>query len=191
MKHIINKDYGILTGHTLSHIFFSTPQKINNFILVSDGGMLIKPTLHEKESVIKNALIAAKTLKLKPVKIALLSGPLALDEKNTAAFEAGLLAASFREKYYSDKLKFEINGPVDFDAAMSGKVASNIFIVPDIESGNIASKAIMYLSKADCGLLVLGAKAPIVVTSRADTAKTKLNSIALASLASKVKIRFN
>lgn len=190
MKHIINKDYGILTGDTLSHVLILNPEKTQSFILLSDGGMLIKPTLAEKESIIKNSITVAKALKLNPVKIALLAAA-ELSDENNAAKDAGLVAAAFRQKYLGGKLKFEIEGPVGLDDAVKAKKSANVFIMPDIETGNIVGKAFMYLAKSDCGLLIIGAKVPIVVTSRADTAHTKLNSIALACLVSKVKVNFN
>lgn len=190
MKHIINKDYGILTGDTLSHVLILNFQKTQSFAIVSDGGMLIKPTLPEKEAIVKNALIVAKALKLKPIKAALLVGSLDFSEENSSARDAGLLAEAFKNKYYDTNLKFEIIGPVNFDEAVNSKHPANVFIASNIETGNIVGKALAYFAASETALLVLGAKVPIVVTSRADDAKTKLNSIALASLASKVKIRF-
>ncbi|MFH1452497.1 MAG: phosphate acyltransferase [Armatimonadota bacterium] len=190
MKSIVNKEYGILTGQLLSHILIISPKKTNNFILISDGGMVIKPSLKDKEGIIKNALLVAKSLKLKPVQVALLSGPPCLDDKNASGKDAGLLAAEFKAKY-SGSLKFEITGPVDFEETLKFKHPANVFIMPEIETGNIVGKSFMYLTDSDCGLLILGAKVPVVVTSRADTAQTKLNSIALACLAAKTKVNFN
>lgn len=190
MKHIINKDYGILTGDTLSHVLILNFSKTNSFAIVSDGGMIINPTLVEKEALIKNALYAAKALELKPIKIALLTNSFDISgEPNNAAGSSGLSAWAFKNKYVNTNLKFEITGPVSFDEAVSLKYPANIFIMPNIEAGNIAGKALAYLADSETALLILGAKVPIVVTSRADNAKTKLNSIALASLTSKVKIR--
>jgi len=191
MKHIINKNYGILTGETLSHSIIINFSKTQTFAIISDGGMLIKPTLAEKEAIIKNAIAAAKAMELKPIKVAVMTGSLDFAPENSSARDAGLLVEAFKSKYSGANIKFEIEGPVEFNQAMASKKPANIFIMPDIETGNIVGKALAYLTVSESALLILGARVPIVVTSRADTAATKLNSIALACLASKVKIRFN
>lgn len=183
MKCVLNKDLGISTGATLSHILALELKPYDKLLFITDGGMIIKPEFEDKKHIIFNAVSAAKGLKIKNPKIAILSYPYESLEENPMLSQAALLS----------KLDIEgvkIFGPKPLERAINlqySKESNDILIVPDIETGNILGKALMYFAEPRSGLVVMGAKVPIVLTSRADSKETRLNSIAMAILISKNK----
>ncbi|MBI2252178.1 MAG: hypothetical protein HYU63_05500 [Armatimonadetes bacterium] len=176
MKIILDKEKGLPKAGILSHILVFKLKKINSLILLSDGGMLINPNLEEKIELIKNTIAAARALKISPLKIALLCASYKLnilDDVSSSAY--------FLKKTFTNEKNLEFLGPLSFDRALENK--ANILIAPDIETGNILGKSLMYFCEAESALIIMGAYVPIVVTSRADQSETKLNSLALALVA--------
>lgn len=181
MKCVLDKEKGIPSGATLSHILALKLKSYDKLLFITDGGMIIKPTFEDKKNIIYNAVKVAQGLKINNPKISILSYPRERSITSPGHLEAALLSKL-------DIKDVTIYGPQDFEGAIDPKnpeKSADILVVPDIETGNIVGKCLMYFANPVCGLVVMGAKVPIVLTSRADSKETRLNSIALAILISK------
>lgn len=187
MKAVLDKERGIPTGRLLSHVLVNFIKKFNRFLIVSDGGVVIKPGLKEKIDIMFNAIQVASALEIKKPAVAILSVSGELTELASSA-DAAQLAMMARRGQLKFSAPAVVEGPLDIDTALfnfpseNGKTSADILIVPDLDTGNVLGKSIMFFVEALCGLLIMGAQAPIVLTSRASDSQTKLNSIALAAI---------
>jgi phosphate butyryltransferase len=178
----------------LSHVMTFEFKDRSKLLMVSDGGVVMHPGLFEKSVMIRNAKVLADALGISPFKVACLSAV----EKVNPKLQSTLDGKSLKEM--SGKAGFEdiiIEGPISFDLAVSRDAAvikgyespvagdADMLLVPDMEAGNILAKSLTYMAGGDSAGLVLGAKVPIVLVSRADSSRVKLNSIALAVLVAK------
>lgn len=178
-------------GGLLSHVMTFEFRDRRKLIMVSDGGVVMFPGLYEKSVMIRNAKALADALGLSPFKVACLSAV----EKVNPKLQSTLDGLALKEM--SGKPGFEgimIEGPISFDLAVSEEAAkikgydspvagdADMLLVPDMEAGNILAKSMTYMAGGDSAGLVLGARVPIVLVSRADSSRVKLNSIALAVL---------
>lgn len=179
MKCVLDKEKGIPTGKTISHILVCQLPKYDKLLMITDGGMIISPTMDDKRHIIENAVIVAGSLGIKKPKVCVLSYPEELKFYDQAQGENSWISKM-------DIGSAIIKSPVDLEDAIN-KEKADILIMPNIECGNILGKSIMYFADPVCGMIIMGAKTPIVLTSRADTEETKLNSIALALLISRNK----
>lgn len=196
LKVVLDKDIGLRTNRVLSHIGVVEVENYHKLLFITDGGMNIAPDLKQKADIIQNAVNVAISLGIEKPKVAVLASI----EMVNPAMQSTLEAAALSKMADRGQIKnCIIDGPlamdnaIDLDAARHKGIKSDvagdadILLVPDIESGNILLKSLIFLSKGkSCGLIA-GSRAPIVVTSRADDYLAKLNSIALASIACEKK----
>lgn len=189
LKAVLNKEYGLRTGSVLSHVAVFEIPGYDRFILVTDAAMNIAPDLNQKMQIAANAVGIAHSIGIELPKIA----PICAVEVVNPAMEATMDAAALTQMNKRGQIKgCTIDGPLALDNAISmeaaehkginSEVAGNadILLVPTIEVGNALYKSLMYFAKAKVGAVIAGAKAPIVLTSRADSAESKLYSLALA-----------
>lgn len=196
LKAVLDKEIGLRTGNVLSHAAVFSVDTYHKFFIVTDAAMSIAPTADEKRQIIENAVSISRALGAKVPKVAVICAK----EKVNPKMQATLDAAELVEMQKNGKMEgCIVEGPYALDNAISKEAAelkgikgeaagdADILLMPDIEAGNILYKALTYLANADNAGIILGAKAPIVLTSRADSDKAKLNSIALSVLVSSFK----
>ncbi len=192
LKAVLNPEWGLRSGALLSHLTVVEAKNYERFIGITDGGMIIRPTLDQKIHIIVNAVNFFKKLGIDIPKVACIAAVESINFDMPETVEAAELAMMSKRKQINDCI---IDGPLGFDNAIDeraakikeikGEVAgkADILLVPDIHSGNFIGKTMDYCAHYIIGGIVLGAKAPIVVVSRADEARAKLASIALSVLA--------
>lgn len=196
LKAVLNDEYGLRTGNILSHVAAFEIMGFDRLIYVTDAGMNITPDLKQKAQIIRNAVHIARSLGVETPVVA----PLAAVEVVNPAMPATMDAAALTVMNRRGQIKHCIvDGPLALDNAISTLAAghkgitgatagkADILVVPNIESGNILYKSLVYFSQAKVGGVIAGAKAPIVLTSRADNAESKLFSLALAIKSSNFK----
>lgn len=192
LKAVLNRDYGLRTDSQLSHVMLYDLPTYHKLLFLTDGGMNIEPTLAEKATIIRNALSAAHALGMQTVKVACLAAKEKVNEKMPATVDARALENMCREGAFGDGALVE--GPLAFDLAVSKEAAEikgfkseiagdvDVLLVPNIEVGNGIGKALTYLANAESAGIIMGARVPVVLVSRADSAEVKLYSIALGSV---------
>ncbi|RLD15964.1 MAG: phosphate butyryltransferase [Caldiserica bacterium] len=191
---VLDKEKGIRKYKLLSHVGVLSCSRYPKFIIMSDGGMVIAPSLEEKVEILKNALIVAKALEIETPKVALLSAIEIVNPKMPSTLDAALIAKMAQRRQIKGIIA---DGPLAFDNAISKWAAehkgidspvagdADVFIVPNIEAGNIFFKILNYLSDGKSAGVVIGAKVPVVLPSRADTPESKFYSIVLSCLVSR------
>lgn len=189
LKAVLNKEYGLRTGAVLSHVAVFEVPGYDRFTIVTDAAMNISPDVEQKAQIIKNAVKVAHSIGIEMPKVA----PLAAVEVINPAMQATVDAASLTMMNKRGQIQgCIVDGPLALDNAVSQIAAehkgiksevagkADILLVPAIEVGNVLYKSLIYFANAKVGAVIAGAKAPIVLTSRADTAESKLYSLALA-----------
>jgi len=190
MKVVLNKETGLRKGDVMSHVaLFETPF-YHKLLGVTDAAMNVYPTLEEKISIILNAVEIFHALGLPNPKVALVGSVETVNPK----MEATMHAATISMMNYRKQIKgCIIDGPLAIDNAISRKSAeqkeivsdvagdSDLIVAPNIDGGNILYKALNFLGGATAAAVIMGAQVPVVLTSRADTEKSKFLSIALAA----------
>lgn len=189
LKAVLNKEFGLRTGKVLSHVAAFEVEGFEKLIFITDAAMNINPDLNQKGQILQNAIDFALQTGIEMPKAAVLAAV----ENVNPAMQATLDAASLTVMGLREQIKGGIiEGPLALDNAISkeaaahkgisGKVAgdADILLVPTIETGNVLYKSLIYFARAKVGAVICGAKAPIVLTSRADSAESKYYSIALA-----------
>lgn len=190
MKAALDKENGLRTGRRLSHVAFFILEDGKEYFM-TDGAINIAPDLETKKHIIENAVIAANALGYDKPNVACLCAKEHVDVKMPATVDA----LHLQELCSKGEIKnCRVSGPLALDNAISVKAAEhkgikdpiagrcNILLVPNIEAGNIFYKALLHMTNnSECGTVVLGASAPIVLTSRSDDADTKMNAIMLSS----------
>ena len=186
LKAVLDKTNGLRTGNNLSDVLaYEHPERL---VLMSDGGINLYPTLQEKISIVQNAVQVGHKLQNDNPKVALLAAVEVVNPKMpTTLDDATICKMNQRGQIKGCR----IDGPLAFDNAVSKAAAkakgiqsevagdADILIVPNIESGNIFGKSLTYYCNYRVAHVVMGAKVPILIASRADTAETKMLSIAL------------
>lgn len=192
LKAVLNAEVGLRTGRLLSHLAaFEVPGE-SRLIFHSDGGMNIAPTLAEKKDILVNALLMLQSLGIDEPNVAVLTANEQINPKMPATTDAKALT----DMSLAGELPAGIvEGPIALDVAISPEAARHkgissrisgqvdLFLMPNIETGNSMGKSLLYYAKAKMAGVVLGATNPIVLTSRSETPEGKLYSIALACLA--------
>ncbi len=193
LKAVLNKEYGLRTGEQISHLALFQLPTYHKLIGLTDAAMNIAPDLMEKVSIIRNAVGYFHQLGLEKPKVALLSAVETVNPAMKSSMEASAIAKMGDRGQIRGCI---IDGPLAFDNAVSEASAklkgitspvagdADILVADNIDAANGLYKAFIYFAQAKCAAVILGAAAPIVLTSRADTDETKLNSIALAAAAS-------
>jgi phosphate butyryltransferase len=190
LRAVLHKEEGLRTGSIMSHVYIVEHPDRQNFLFMSDGTMNIAPDLELKAAIILNAVHTASVFGVQEPRVAVLAAIELVNPAMAATVDAATLHVMAERGQFSPKCV--IDGPLAFDNAISeaaarhkkigGAVAgrADVLIVPDIEAGNILAKSWVYMAGLTVAGLVVGAKAPIVLTSRADNAAAKLASITCA-----------
>lgn len=193
LKAVLDKEIGLRTGKPLSHVAVFKLQDYNRLFFVTDAAMTLAPDLEGKKHILENAVSVAHALELKEPKVAVLCAKEKVNEKMVCTVEAHELEEMNKRGEITGCV---VGGPFALDNAVSEEAArhkgmdhpvagkADILLVPDIESGNILYKSMVFFAKGDNAGIIVGAKKPIVLTSRADSDIAKLNSIALGVLTS-------
>ncbi|ACR80841.1 MULTISPECIES: bifunctional enoyl-CoA hydratase/phosphate acetyltransferase [Kosmotoga] len=189
----LKEEYGLRTGRTMNLVSVFEIPEYSRLLVVTDAGMVIAPDLKQKADSIVNASIVARALGIEPPKVAVLGAIEVVNEKMPATLDAAILSKMSQRGQLG---KVVVDGPFALDNAVSIEAAkhkgiespvagqADILIMPDIEAGNIFYKAMVFLGKAEVASSIVGGKIPIILTSRADSDRTKLYSIALNVLLS-------
>lgn len=192
LKAVLDKEIGLRTDSQLSHVMVYGTPNYHKLLFLTDGGMNIAPTLEEKAKIIRNAVAVAKAVGIERVKVACLAAKEKVEPKMQATVDADALQKMGEAGEFGSDVA--VQGPLAFDLAVSkeacevkkfkGEVAgdADILLVPTIEMGNGIGKSMTYMAKADSAGIIMGAKVPVVLVSRADSHEAKLYSIALGSL---------
>lgn len=195
LKSVLNKDYGLRTESLLSHVMIYQLENYHKLLLLTDGGMNISPNYEQKEKILKNSVQAAKALGIETVKVACLAAKEKVTPKMKATIDGDLLHKASIDGKFGENIIVE--GPLAFDLAISKEASKikgfksevsgdvDILLVPNIEVGNGIGKSFTYMANAKSAGVIMGAKAPIVLVSRADSSESKLYSIAYGALIAK------
>ncbi|GGC91161.1 phosphate butyryltransferase [Thalassobacillus devorans] len=193
LKAVLHKEYGLRTGNVLSHVaLFEIPNQ-DRLIFLTDSAMNIAPSLEEKAQIIENTVSVARSLGIEQPKVAVLAAVEVVNPSMTATMDGALLTQMAKRGQLKN---CQVDGPLAFDNAVSIKAAeqkgiispvagkADVLVAPAIETANALYKSFMYFANAKVAGIISGAAAPIVLTSRADSAESKIYSLALALLSS-------
>ena len=194
LRAVLDKEIGLRTDNLLSHVMVYEVPTYKKLIFLTDGGMNVAPDLDQKVQILENAVSACKSMGMEKIYASCLAGVEVVNPKIQATVDAKAIA-DMKEKW--DAMSVVVDGPVALDLAISeesckhkgykgeGGGNADILLVPYYEVGNAMGKALTYFANAKSAGIIMGAKAPIVLVSRADTAESKLLSIALGCLISR------
>jgi phosphate acetyltransferase len=195
---VIARETGLRTGRRLSHVFVMDVPTYHKVLIVTDAAINIAPTLEEKVDICQNAIDLAVSLGLEKPKVAILAAVETVNSKMTATIDAAALCKMAERGQIT---KGELDGPLAFDNAISKEAAKtkgilsavagdpDILLAPDLEAGNILAKLLSFLANADSAGVVLGARVPIILTSRADSVRSRIASCAVAVMAAHARRR--
>ena len=193
LKHVLNKEYGLRTGKLLSHFALFEVETYHKLIAVTDVAMNIAPNLQDKIAIVNNAVGCLNRLGIMLPKVAVLGAVEMVNESMQATMDAALLSKMNQRDQIQNCI---IDGPLAFDNAISLESAvhkgiksevageTDLLIMPDIEVGNVLYKSLVFFARAKVASVILGALAPIVLTSRSDSEQAKYDSIILAAASS-------
>lgn len=191
LSEVVNRATGLRTARRLSHVFAMDVPRYPKPLLITDAAINIAPDLEDKADIVRNAIELAHAIGIGTPKVAILSAVETVTDKLQSTLDAAALCKMADRGQITGAL---IDGPLAFDNAVSLAAAAikginspvagdaDILVVPDIEAGNILAKQLEYLADAHAAGIVLGARVPIVLTSRADSAHSRVASCALAML---------
>ncbi|MEI4614066.1 phosphate butyryltransferase [Bacillus cereus] len=189
LKAVLNKEWGLRKGSVLSHVAAFEVPNYNRLIFVTDAAMNIAPDVTQKAAIIQNTVEVAQVIGIDLPKVAPIAAVEVVNPAMQATIDAAMLTQMNRRGQIKDCI---VDGPLALDNAVSQIAAehkgivsdvagkADILLVPTIEAGNVLYKSLVYFADAKVGAMIAGAKAPIVLTSRADSAETKVYSLALA-----------
>lgn len=192
LKAVLNKEWGLRTDSLLSHVMIYEVGFYHKLLVTTDGGMNIAPDYEQKVKILKNAIKATEPLGLKTIKVAALAAKEKVNPKMQATIDAKQLEDAGKNGEFGENVIVE--GPLAFDLAVSKEACKvknfktqvggdvDIMLMPTIEVGNGIGKAFTYAAGAKSAGIIMGAKAPIVLVSRADTHESKLYSIAYGAI---------
>lgn len=191
MSAIVSREGGLRTGRRISHVFIMDVPTYHKVLLVTDAAINIAPTLEDKVDICQNAIDLAISLGLEKPKVAILAAVETVTSKMPATIDAAALCKMAERGQIKGAL---LDGPLAFDNAISAQAAEtkgiksavagdpDILLAPDLEAGNILAKQLSFLANADSAGMVLGAKVPVILTSRADSVRSRIASCAVAKL---------
>ena len=191
LKPAMQRDTGLRTSRRISHVFIMDTPAYARTLLITDAAINITPELEDKVHIVQNAIDLAHALGIPEPKVALLSAIETVNPKIKSTLDAAALCKMADRGQITGGI---LDGPLAFDTAVSVKAAAikklvspvtglaDILVVPDLESGNMLAKQLEYLGGAQLAGIVLGARVPTILTSRADSAETRLTSCAVAVL---------
>jgi phosphate butyryltransferase len=194
LKCVLNKEWGLRTGKLLSHIAIFEVNTYHKLLAVTDVAMNIAPKLHDKIAIVSNSVECLNKLGIKLPKVAVLGAVEMVNENMESTLDAALLSKMNQRDQIKNCI---IDGPLAFDNAVSLESANlkgiksevagdtDLLLMPDIEVGNVLYKTLVFFAKAKVASMILGASAPIVLTSRSDSEQAKYDSILLAAAVSR------
>jgi len=189
---VIAKETGLRTGRRLSHAFLMDVPTYHKVLIVTDAAINIAPTLEDKVDICQNAIDLARTFAVERPKVAILAAVETVNSKMPATLDAAALCKMADRGQIKGG---QLDGPLAFDNAISREAAKtkgivsdvagdpDILLAPDLEAGNMMAKMLSFLAGADSAGLVLGARVPVILTSRADSVRSRIASCAVAVLA--------
>jgi phosphate acetyltransferase len=196
MAEVVKKETGLRTARRISHCFVMDVPAHKDALIISDAAVNIAPTLEDKVDIVQNAIDLARALRVKEVRVAILSAMETVNPKVPSTIEAAALCKMADRGQITGGI---LDGPLALDNAISPEAAeikkiaspvagrANVLIVPDLEAGNMLAKSLSFLAGADSAGIVLGAKVPIILTSRADSVEARLASCAVAGLVAQAR----
>jgi phosphate acetyltransferase len=188
---VVNKDTGLRTGRRLSHVFLMDVPAYHKLLMVTDAAINIVPTLEDKRDICQNAIDLAHALGIAQPKVAILSAVETVTPRIPSTLDAAALCKMAERDQITGGL---LDGPLAMDNAISAEAARikgirsvvagdpDILLMPDMEAGNILAKQLTFMGQAEAAGVVLGARVPIILTSRADSVRARLASCAVAVL---------
>jgi phosphate butyryltransferase len=191
LKGVLNKEWGLRKNEVISHIaLFEVPAYHHKLLAITDVAMNIAPDLNTKVGIVNNSIECLRKLGVEKPKVAVLGAVELVNEMMPATLDAALLSKMADRGQIKDCI---IDGPLAFDNAISAESAkhkgivspvagdADLLLLPDIEAGNVLYKSFIFFANAKTAAVILGATAPIVLTSRSDSEESKLDSIVLAA----------
>jgi len=191
LRAVLNKEIGLRTGKIMSHIAVFEVKKLEKLVMITDSAFNMYPGLEEKIDIVKNSVTVAHAIGIENPKVAPICAVEVVNPKMPATLDAATLSKM------NDRGQIKgciIDGPLALDNAISKEAAhhkgivsevageTDILLVPNIEAGNFLGKSLTYFAQAESAGVIVGAKCPVVLVSRADSAKSKLYSIALGAV---------
>jgi phosphate acetyltransferase len=198
MAAVVAREGGIRTGRRISHCFVMDVPGHQDPLIVTDAAVNIAPDLTDKIDIVQNAIDLGHALQFQEVRVAILSAMETVNPKVPSTIEAAALCKMADRGQITGGV---LDGPLALDNAISEEAAAikqivspvagraNVLVVPDLEAGNMLAKSLSFLAGADAAGIVLGARVPIILTSRADSVTTRLASCAVASLVAAARRR--
>jgi phosphate acetyltransferase len=195
---VVARETGLRTGRRISHVFVMDVPTYHKVLIVTDAAINIAPTLEDKVDICQNAIDLAISLGVDRPKVAILAAVETVTSKMPATIDAAALCKMADRKQITGGA---LDGPLAFDNAISKEAARikgitsevagdpDILLVPDLEAGNILAKQLSFLANADSAGLVLGARVPIILTSRADSVRSRIASCGVAVLVAHARRR--
>jgi phosphate acetyltransferase len=192
----IKRESGLRTARRVSHCFVMAVPDHDDPLIITDAAVNIAPTLDEKRDILQNAIDLAHAMLFQEVRVAVLSAMETVNSKVPSTIEAAALCKMVDRKQVTGAL---VDGPLALDNAIDPEAArikgidspvagrANVLLVPDLEAGNMLAKSLSFLAGADAAGIVLGARVPIILTSRADSTMTRRASCAVAVLVAKAR----
>jgi phosphate acetyltransferase len=193
---VVKRDAGLRTQRRISQCFVMDVPTYPDAIIITDAAVNIAPTLEEKVDIVQNAIDLAHALGRDDVRVAILSAMETVNPKVQSTIEAAALCKMADRGQITGAI---LDGPLALDNAISLEAAeikkikspvagrANILVAPNLEAGNMLAKSLSFLANADAAGIVLGARVPIILTSRADSVMTRLASCAVAALVAKAR----
>jgi len=193
---VIAKETGLRAGRRLSHVFIMDVPTYHKVLIVTDAAINIAPTLEDKVDICQNAIDLCRAFGIEQPKVAILAAVETVNSKMPATIDAAALCKMAERGQIRGGL---LDGPLAFDNAISKEAAAikgiksevagdpDILLAPDLESGNMMAKQLSFLANADSAGLVLGAKVPVILTSRADSLRSRIASCAVAVMAAHMR----
>jgi phosphotransacetylase len=195
---VVARETGLRTGRRISHVFIMDVPTYHKVLVITDAAINIAPTLEDKVDICQNAIDLAIALGVARPKVAILAAVETVTSKMPATIDAAALCKMADRGQITGAV---LDGPLAFDNAISKEAAKikkiqsdvagdpDILLVPDLEAGNMLAKQLSFLANADSAGLVLGARVPIILTSRADTVRSRIASCAVAMMAAHARRR--
>lgn len=196
MGAVVSREGGLRTSRRISHCFIMDVPGHEDVIIISDAAVNIAPDLAAKVDIVQNAIDLAHALGAGEARVAILSAMETVNPQVPSTIEAAALCKMADRGQITGGI---LDGPLALDNAIDPEAAkiknlkspvagrANVLIVPDLEAGNMLAKSLTFLANADAAGIVLGARVPIILTSRADSVETRLASCAVASLVAKAR----
>ncbi|HEY1290377.1 MAG TPA: phosphate acetyltransferase [Burkholderiales bacterium] len=196
MAEVVKRDTGLRTARRISHCFVMDVPSYDTAIIISDAAVNIAPTLKDKIDIVQNAIDLAQALRFPEVRVAILSAMETVNPDVPSTVEAAALCKMADRGQITGGI---LDGPLALDNAINLEAAgikkivspvagrANVLIVPDLEAGNMLAKSLSFLARADSAGVVLGAKVPVILTSRADSVMARLASCAVAALVAQAR----